>query len=76
MQAKVEVDILELLRDRDPEGKYNCGKILSLQCLLEVPVPFNLQVPIVVLVFVLMLIERYTVMKINPTTIHARLFRL
>lgn len=26
MQAKVEVNILELLRDRDPEGKYNCGK--------------------------------------------------
>ncbi|CAN0076290.1 unnamed protein product, partial [Hapterophycus canaliculatus] len=26
MQAKVEVNILELLRERDPEGKYNCGK--------------------------------------------------
>lgn len=26
MQAKVEVNILELLRERDPEGKYNCGE--------------------------------------------------
>lgn len=26
MQAKVEVNILELLRDKDPEGKYNCGE--------------------------------------------------
>ena len=27
MQARVEVEILELLRERDPEGKYNCGEI-------------------------------------------------
>lgn len=26
MQARVEVEILELLRQKDPEGKYNCGK--------------------------------------------------
>lgn len=27
MQARVEVEILELLREQDPEGKYNCGKM-------------------------------------------------
>lgn len=29
MQARVEVEILEMLRERDPEGKYNCGKSVT-----------------------------------------------
>ncbi|CAM9288628.1 unnamed protein product, partial [Scytosiphon promiscuus] len=48
MQAKVEVNILELLRERDPEGKYNCARMLDQfmshnhQCLVFEILSFNL----------------------------------
>lgn len=37
MQAKVEVNILELLRERDPEGKYNCGENSAGQIWMSLP---------------------------------------
>ncbi|CAN0097805.1 unnamed protein product [Ectocarpus sp. 4 AP-2014] len=48
MQAKVEVNILMLLRERDPEGKYNCARMLdefmshNHQCLVFEILSFNL----------------------------------
>ncbi|CAN0012873.1 unnamed protein product, partial [Sphacelaria rigidula] len=48
MQARVEVEILEMLRERDPDGKYNCARMLdefmshNHQCLVFEILSFNL----------------------------------